>query len=159
MFNKEHTINLLWYLWIWFISGSISHGFFSGTRSIIMAVIWITLFLWSEYLTPWKKNYKELFIFWLIYALAVWMVSGWFQHFLDSPMRSLWIIPVGYFVSLLIFPFKTHQKGMNWQKSLLLWWVVSIALAVVAYLLIHNLPESVFSDIGWHHWVSESEVH
>lgn len=152
MFNKKHTINLLGYLGIWFISGSISHWFFSGTRSVIMAIIWICLFIWSEYLTPGEKNYKELVLFWLVYALAVGMVSGWFQHFLDSPMRSLWIIPIWYFVSLIIFPLKEHQKWVNRKKSLLLWWCVSVVLALVLYFLIHSLPDSAFSGIGGHHW-------
>lgn len=145
-------INLLGYLWIGFISGSISHWFFSGTRSVIMAAIWITLFILSEYLTPWEKNYKELLFFWLIYSLAIGMVSGWFQHFLDSPMRSLWIIPVGYFVSLMIFPLKEHQRWVNRQRSILLWWLITIVLTLLLYFLIHTLPQWVFSEIWGHHW-------
>lgn len=159
MFNKKHIVSLLWYLWIWFISGSISHGFFSGLRSLIMATVGILLYILSEYLTPWKKNYKELFIFWLIYALAVGMVSGWFQHFLDSPMRSLWIIPVWYFVSLLIFPMKHGENDAKRYKHIIVGWLVSIALTWILYVLIHTLPESVFSDIWWHHWDTSIEKH
>lgn len=151
MYNKKHLISLLWYLWIGFIWWSISHWFFSWTRSILMALLWIILFTLSEYLLWWIKDYKQLIIWSLVYSIAVWMVSGWFQHFLDSPMRSLRIIPVGWFVSTAIYPYTRNIKNYDFQKSMMIWSLISLILWLILYLSIHILPQEVF--VGWdHHW-------
>jgi len=62
MYNKQHLITVLGYIGIGFIGGSISHGFFSGTRSIVMAIIGITLFIISEHLKGGQKDYTHLII-------------------------------------------------------------------------------------------------
>lgn len=144
MYNKQHLIAVLWYIGIWFIWWSISHGFFSGTRSIIMAVLWIILFILSEYLKEGEKNYAHLILWWLVYSIAVGMVNGGFQHFLDSPMRSLWIIPVGWIVSTLIFPYKEWLQHYDFKKSLLTGWLISLVLFVVLYAGIKILPSNLF---------------
>lgn len=155
LYTKKHLVSLLGYLGIGFISWSISHWFFSGTRSIIMASIWILLFITSEYLKEGQKNYKELIAWGLVYSVAVGIVSGGFQHFLDSPMRSLWIIPVGWFISTLIFPLKEGLKNYNYSKSMGIWIVISIILFTTSYWLIHILPDSVFT--GWSHHADQEE--
>jgi len=155
LYNKQHLISLLWYLGIGFIGGSISHGFFSGTRSIIMAILGIILFIISEYLKEWQKDYWHLIIGGLIYSIAVGMVSGWFQHFLDSPMRSLWIIPLGWIVSTIIFPYKEWLTQVDYKKSFTIWLAISMWLWIIAYIMIHILPDTLFG-IWWHHWEDSS---
>ncbi len=150
MYNKQHLIAILWYIGIGFIGGSISHGFFSGTRSVIMAILWILLFIVSEYLKGGQKDYTHLIIWWLIYSVAVGMVNGWFQHFLDSPMRSLYIIPVGWILSTLIFPYKEWLTSYDLKKSWLISLAVSIGLAIILYASIHILPDDAFG-VWWHH--------
>ena len=126
--------------------------FFSGTRSIVMAIIGITLFIISEHLKGGQKDYTHLIIWWLIYSVSVGMVNGWFQHFLDSPMRSLWIIPVGWLLSTLIFPYKEGIRSVDLKKSGLFWLGISIALWVILYAMIHILPEDTFGVWGHHGW-------
>ena|GEM_PF-7000582 len=50
-----------------------------------------------------KKHWYEIIVFVIIFSIAIGMVSGGLQHFLDSPMRSLWIVPVGYIVALAVY--------------------------------------------------------
>ncbi len=48
----RHTATLLQYIGIGLISGAISHGFFSGFRSLVTAIIGIVVFilgLWYEH--------------------------------------------------------------------------------------------------------------
>lgn len=156
IYNKEHLISLLWYLGIGFIGGSISHGFFSGTRSIVMATLGIILFIISEYLKEWGKDYWHLIIGGLIYSVAVGMVSGWFQHFLDSPMRSLWIVPLGRLLSTIIFPYKEWIEFYDFKKSLFFWCIISLFLWAILYLALHILPESVF--LNWDHHTMETII-
>lgn len=144
MYNRQHLISLLGYLWIGFVGGSISHGFFSGTRSIIMAILGIVMFIISEYLKPWEKDYWHLILGGLVYSVAVGMVSGGFQHFLDSPMRSLWIVPVGWVISTLIFPYKEWLTRYNILKSWMIWVVISIILFVWLYAIMRILPSNLF---------------
>jgi hypothetical protein len=150
-YNKQHLISLMEYIWIWLIGWSITHGFFSGTRSLITAIIGILLFTVAEYLKWWQKDYVKLIIGSLIFSIAIGMVSGWFQHFLDSPMRSLWVIPVGWFVSTLIFPYKEWLKSYHLGKSLAIWWIISIWLLWVLYALTAILPQNMFGVWWWHH--------
>lgn len=154
MYTRKHLISLLGYLGIWFIGWSISHWFFSWTRSIVMATLGIILFILSEYLQWGEKNYGHLIIGWLIYSVAVGMVSWWFQHFLDSPMRSLWIIPVGWIISTVIFPYKESLENYDWKKSIGLWLIISIVLWAMLYALVHILPQSIFAWWDHHGWTT-----
>lgn len=175
MYNKQHLSNILGYVGVWFISWSISHGFFSHTRSIIMAVLGIWLFIIWEILKPGEKRYWSLLIFWLIYSISVGMVSWGLQHFLDGPTRSLIIVPVWFFISLLIFPRKEHTIQVARRKhllSLLIGCLISWILYGGLYLAYHKLPESAFTDLddhnahekveantpGWMKWLSDKDI-
>lgn len=62
----RHTATLLQYIGIGLISGSISHGFFSGMRSLVTAVVGVTLFtlgLYYENLVLHKKSDIGTFLF------------------------------------------------------------------------------------------------
>lgn len=148
-FNKQHLISLLSYIGIGFISGAVSHGFFSGLRSMIMALLGIIIFIIAESLKPGEKNYQHLIFGGLIFSITVGMVSWWFQHLLDSPMRSLWIIPVWWFISTLIYPYKEWLQWYNYKKSLLIWLWISIVLWLLTRWSLRIIPSSWF--MGWHH--------
>lgn len=88
------------------------------------------------------------------------MISGGLQHFLDSPERSLWIIPVGYILSLLIFPLKeqihTEKKSKIQRKSLIVWALGGAVVSYgIIYALMHILPATVFHN-GDHHDTAEN---
>lgn len=147
---KKYIADILWYIWIWFIAGAVSHGFFSWIRSIVMATLWIILFVIHQYLTEWSiKNYVSVIVFGLLYSISIGMVSWWLQHFLDSPTRSLWIIPTWFFLSYLLYCH--HMKSTTRHKNLnialigaiVLWWIVFAAYRFV--------PTTWYSGMDWHH--------
>lgn len=147
---KKHFADILWYIGIGFISWAVSHWFFTWTRSIIMALLWIILFTIHQYLKEERTHdYMQIILFGLIYSLSIGMISWWLQHFLDSPTRSLWIIPVWYFISYLIFG--AHMKSTTWLKNLniaILWGVI---LAIVWFAAYKIIPMSWYSGIDGHH--------
>jgi uncharacterized protein (DUF305 family) len=152
MFHKEHLLTLGKYIAIGFLSWAMSHGFFSWQRSVIMAILWLILFFVCERLSPQeKRNRGELILFILIFPLSIGMLSWWLQHFQDSPSRSLLIIPLGYFLSLLLFQRKSPHAQYSTKRVIVSWIVVSAILAAIIRALIHFLPSSAFSALSDHH--------
>ena len=82
------------------------------------------------------------------------MISGGLQHFLDSPERSLWIIPVGYMLSLLIFPLKEKihgEKTKFTRNTLFIWAIIGATVSFgTIYALMHVLPQSVYQHDDHH---------
>lgn len=138
MYNKQHLIAILWYLWIGFVGGSISHGFFSWTRSIVMATLGIIMFVVSEILKSDQKDITQLIVWGLVYSVAVGMVSWWLQHLMDSPERSLWIVPLGWIVSTAIFPYKEWLGFLYHIKSLCVGLAISGILFVILWVAYVN---------------------
>ena len=101
---------LLKYSGISFISGAINHGFFSGERSLWTALVGMVLFVlgaWLEHRwqpadtdTPQSGLMKTLAIGSLL-SIGLGFFTGGLQHFPDSPERSAWVVPLGFFVSVL----------------------------------------------------------
>lgn len=132
-----HLITMLNYIGVGFISGAISHGFFTAWRSVMMAALGVLLFIIATYIQEVKIKKTDLtkaliisLFTGLIFSLGVGLVSGWLQHFLDSPERSIRIIPLGYFVSLAIFPIKEHIDHPDRKKLLGFGIVVSVLLFI-----------------------------
>ncbi len=111
---SRHTAVILQYIGIGLISGAISHGFFSGFRSLITAVIGIIVFviglLYERNLSGSKIDMGKVLLVGIVFSISTAMVAGGIQHFLDSPWRSAWIIPVGYCISLLMYQIKENIK-------------------------------------------------
>ena len=101
---------LLKYSGISFISGAVNHGFFSGERSLWTALVGMVLFVlgaWLEHRwqpagtdTPRSGLMKTLAIGSLL-SIGLGFFTGGLQHFPDSPERSAWVVPLGFFVSVL----------------------------------------------------------
>lgn len=157
--NLRYIISACNYIGVWFISWSISHGFFSETRSFIMAFLWMVLFILWEFLNKkyiekekiWNFNiYIRIILTWLVFSIWIWMISGWVQHFLDSPTRSLWIIPLWFVISYLIYPKREEMKDIKW--SLL------IRSAIIFWLLLFSITYSLFKVIPTT-WIWADEHH
>jgi hypothetical protein len=67
------------------------------------------------------------------------MVAGGIQHFLDSPWRSAWIIPVGYFVSVLIFWEKESIKN-SFYPTFIRTTLITAILLIISYPLASITP-------------------
>ena len=109
-FQQHHGALLLKYSGISFISGAVNHGFFSGERSLWTALVGMVLFVlgaWLEHRwqpvdadTPQSGLMKTLAIGSLL-SIGLGFFTGGLQHFPDSPARSAWVVPLGFFVSVV----------------------------------------------------------
>jgi uncharacterized protein (DUF305 family) len=152
MFHKEHLLTLGKYIAIWFLSGSISHWFFSWQKSVIMALLWLIIFFICESMSESKeRNWKELVLFVLVFPISIGMVSWGLQHFLDSPMRSLWIIPLWYFLSLALFQWKSPDPKRSTRTVLWFGALIAALLWGIVWALITLLPSSVYQTFGDDH--------
>ncbi len=76
-----HTATVLQYIGIGLISGSISHGFFSGFRSFITALIGIIVFISGLYLErkilgKHTVNIGKILLVGVIFSISTAMVAG-----------------------------------------------------------------------------------
>ncbi len=106
-FHQQHGVMLLKYAGISFISGAVNHGFFTGARSLWTAAIGIVLFVtgaWMEHRSNHAPSKQDLFqSLWLgtLLSIGLGFFTGGLQHFPDSPARSAWVVPLGFFISVV----------------------------------------------------------
>jgi uncharacterized cupredoxin-like copper-binding protein len=122
-FQLQHGAMLLRYSGISFISGAVNHGFFSGQRSLWTAAIGIVLFVVGAVLehrmadnTPGQARTSLLRTLALgsLLSIGLGFFTGGLQHFPDSPARSSWVVPLGFFVSVLALGFSAPRV---WQRA------------------------------------------
>jgi len=123
-FQQQHGAMLLKYSGISFISGAVNHGFFSGERSLWTAAIGMVLFVlgaWLEHVfddSSQQDNANGLFNTLAVGSLlsvGLGFFTGGLQHFPDSPARSAWVVPLGFFISVLALAWSTSRA---WQRSI-----------------------------------------
>jgi len=152
-FGKQHGIMLMKYAGISFISGAVNHGFFSGSRSLWTAAIGIVLFVtgaWLEHRASEEQHpqglFQSLFMGTLL-SIGLGFFTGGLQHFPDSPARSAWVVPLGFFISVFAL---SSTLQLRWQRAL---WVYTLGLgivisglSVVAYETFDHHPEWAAGD-------------
>lgn len=114
---------LLRYSGISFISGAVNHGFFSGQRSLWTAAIGMVLFVIGAVLEhrmagnnadqPQTSLLRTL-AWGSLLSIGLGFFTGGLQHFPDSPARSSWVVPLGFFVSVLALAFSAPRA---WQRT------------------------------------------
>lgn len=133
-FQLQHGAMLLRYSGISFISGAVNHGFFSGERSLWTAAIGMLLFVlgaglehrWTEHdpKQPQSSLLQTLALGSLL-SIGLGFFTGGLQHFPDSPARSSWVVPLGFFVSVLALAFSAPRV---WQRAATVYVIVLGAL-------------------------------
>jgi uncharacterized cupredoxin-like copper-binding protein len=134
-FGKQHGIMLMKYAGISFISGAVNHGFFSGSRSLWTAAIGIVLFVagaWLEHRASEEKHEQGLFqslLMGTLLSIGLGFFTGGLQHFPDSPARSAWVVPLGFFISVFAL---ASTLQLRWQRAL---WIYTLGLGIVISVL------------------------
>ena len=121
-FQHHHGAMLLKYSGISFISGAVNHGFFSGERAVWTAAIGIVLFVfgaWMEHRqtdtsSSQPASLLQTLVLGSLLSIGLGFFTGGLQHFPDSPARSAWVVPLGFFVSVLALALSTSQA---WQRA------------------------------------------
>ncbi|PIT74110.1 hypothetical protein B9Z31_09720 [Limnohabitans sp. G3-2] len=150
---------LLKYSGISFISGAVNHGFFSGTRSLWTAAVGIVLFVlgaWLEHRlntesadTPRTGLFHTLLLGTLL-SIGLGFFTGGLQHFPDSPARSAWVVPLGFFISVLALGLSATRQ---WSRGL------------TVYVLVLGTAVTAGSGAAWqwlqHHpeWAATGHLH
>lgn len=126
-FYKNHAEMLLKYSGISFISGAVNHGFFSGERSLWTATLGIVLFVMGALLAFYNKKSTDqahngwvgILLWGTLLSIGLGFFTGGLQHFPDSPERSVWVVPLGFFVTVvsLLFSaeFKINKSGLMYS--------------------------------------------
>lgn len=151
--QKEHFALIIKYIGISFITWAISHGFFTGTRQIISAFVWVWFFvIWSLLLKKeWEGDFVRTILFASFFAIALGALTGWLQHFPDSPERSLIIVPLGFLFSVYFF---FLSEGHNfWKKKHIIytvvWFLISVIVSISFYILVEK----------WFFWEHTHQTH
>lgn len=139
--QKEHVALIIKYTGISFITGGLSHGFFSWERQIITSLVGIWFFIVGTLLEqkPEERDYLRTIIFSSILAVAIGALTWGLQHFPDSPDRSAWLVPVWFLVSL--YAYLALEKEVSYKKIHfiygLLGFIFFVGLSAVLYTLVH----------------------
>ncbi len=158
---SRHTATLFQYAGIGLISWSISHGFFSTTRSFITAGSGILVFLIGLIIEKHIKMEKlgsiSTLLIGIFFSIGTAMISGWAQHFLDSPWRSVAIMPLGYLVSLFMYQKKENIKVFSLWKILSKAIAVSLLIFCTSYFLASVITPTLDND-HWE-WIAKNDDH
>lgn len=135
-FYKNHAEMLLKYSGISFISGAVNHGFFSSERSLWTAALGIILFVLGALLEFANKKaanqahngWASILLWGALLSIGLGFFTGGLQHFPDSPERSLWVVPLGFFVTVISLVLSADFK-LN--KPTLIYTVLVGAVVVV----------------------------
>ena len=106
----QHSATLARYAGISFIAGAVNHGMFSEQRSLITACFGVLLYLSGSFLemrlrSKAERRWKDLLGFGVFASIGLGFFTGGLQHFPDSPERSVWVVPLGFLLSLVAMYF------------------------------------------------------
>lgn len=156
-FSAKHLAMVFKYAGISFIAGSVSHGVFSGTRSLITAALGIIAFVIGtlmEYRYTALEERTSLTNTLLVGALlsvGLGFFTGSLQHFPDSPARSVWAVPLGFALSLIAFALMNRDKLSAATKRYAAVSLASVAaLAFGTYTYFLNNPSTEVHDHSAH---------
>lgn len=122
-FQHHHGAMLLKYSGISFISGAVNHGFFSGERSLWTAAIGMALFVLGALLEhrlsdsddePEQAGLLRTLGIGALLSIGLGFFTGGLQHFPDSPARSAWVVPLGFFISVVALALSSSYA---WRRS------------------------------------------
>ncbi|MDI9335020.1 MAG: plastocyanin/azurin family copper-binding protein [Cytophagales bacterium] len=138
-FSSIHLSTILKYGGISFIAGAVNHGFFSESRSLWTAGFGILFYLLGAWLemrdqTDQAKTWGDVLGAGIVFSIGVGFFTGGLQHFPDSPARSVWVVPLGFALSVVAM-YIQGGGGRSQMKSALLYGILATALVVAGSLL------------------------
>jgi uncharacterized cupredoxin-like copper-binding protein len=164
-FPIQHLTTLSKYAGISFIAGAVNHGMFSEQRSFVTAGLGVLFFLIGAYVENRSQDgaavsWGEVLGFGILSSIGLGFFTGGLQHFPDSPQRSVWVVPLGFFLSLISL-YLGHASARVRAKSMLLYGLGGGAVVVAACVLASGFlggsasGDSGHGDGGSHHHARE----
>jgi uncharacterized cupredoxin-like copper-binding protein len=135
-FQIQHVTTLSKYAGISFIAGAVNHGMFSEQRSLVTAGLGVLFFLIGAYVENRSQggeavSWGDVLGFGILSSIGLGFFTGGLQHFPDTPQRSAWVVPLGFFLSLISLYFGKANARAS-AKAVLLYALGGGALVVVA---------------------------
>jgi uncharacterized cupredoxin-like copper-binding protein len=105
-FSARHATMLCEYAGISFVAGAVNHGFFSGERSLVTAALGVGLYLIGALIErrtapDGGRAWGDFLSTGILLSIGIGFFTGGLQHFPDSPVRSAWVVPAGFLMSLV----------------------------------------------------------
>lgn len=163
-----YLVLLIYFLWIWFISGSIVHFTLNPWRFWLIWIVWWVLFAIATYVQDfWWNEDKDTsrshilyrVMIWVLLSIGLWMISWSIQHFDEITYEALWYIPIGTALSLISrwLQEKDLRKWIPW----LYWLWVTIWLTLLSIVVSWYIQEKMFPNwpIWWHHGEAWGNTH
>jgi len=167
---KKTSFRLILAQYLTFISLFVGAGFISGGIvhlgeginfwDISLLIAGVILFVLGSYIQEVLFNKKTLvsegvvpFLFYsLILSIGVGMASGGTQHFLDTPLYSIYLIPIGLFIGIFAFVLKQNiqLQANQWRIFIPSVLAVTLALFGILHIAAAKIPDSVYQHQGGH---------
>lgn len=121
---------------------------------MIGIIVFVVGLAYERNLSGSKVDMGKVLLVGIIFSISTAMVAGGFQHFLDSPWRSAWIIPVGYLISVLAF---REKEGI--KNSFSDTFGRAVLVTGVLFILCYPLAQITPAQFDDHHANNESTLH
>jgi hypothetical protein len=130
-FSSTHLSTVLKYGGISFIAGAVNHGFFSESRSLWTAGLGVLFYLLGAWIDMRNqagtgKTWRDVLGAGIVFSIGIGFFTGGLQHFPDSPERSLWVVPLGFALSVLAM-YVMEGAGTTSRKNVALYGVLATA--------------------------------
>jgi len=135
-FQLDHISSLFKYTGISFTAGAITHGFFSEERSFWTAILGVIFYLIGSVLAKLANpneghTWTSVLFIGIFASIGLGFFTGGLQHFPDSPSRSLWVVPVGFLMSLIAVYLMEGKEAAS-KKYVLVYAAIGSALVTTA---------------------------
>jgi len=138
-FTTTHLSTVLRYGGISFIAGAVNHGFFSESRSLWTAGFGVLFYLLGEWLEMRNqpeagKTWRDVLGVGIVFSIGIGFFTGGLQHFPDSPDRSLWVVPLGFALSVIAMHFMGGADTAN-RKNVAIYGLIATAVVIAGSVL------------------------
>ncbi len=159
-FQLDHISTLFKYTGISFVAGAITHGFFSEERSFCTAVIGLALYLIGGVIAKLSnlnqdQTWTSVILIGIFASIGLGFFTGGLQHFPDSPARSVWVVPVGFLMSLIAV-YLMEGKALVSIKSAVLYAFIGGVVITSASIYAYSYYEEHGSAHDHHHGHSQT---
>ena len=158
-FEFDHIVSLFKYTGISFTAGAVTHGFFSEERQFWTAILGISLYIIGTIIeklanTDDSNTWTKILFIGIFAAIGLGFFTGGLQHFPDSPSRSLWVVPLGFFMSLYAVYLMTDETKVK-KKSVLMYallgGIIVLSSSFIAYEYYHHEYSNAYEKGGHGH--------
>jgi hypothetical protein len=159
-FELDHISALCKYTGISFVAGAVTHGFFSEERSLWTAIAGLAVYLAGAIIAKLNnpnqnQTWTSVILIGIFASIGLGFFTGGLQHFPDSPARSVWVVPVGFLMSLIAV-YLMEGKALVSIKSAVLYAFIGGVVITGASIYAYSYYEEHGASHDHHHGHSQT---